>query len=541
MPDDSEEDEAAVGNAKTFTPPPDDAKPDAAPALPQTTLPANEAQPGEETTAPPPGPPPKVDEKEHAYRAGARVAPAAPSRAEREWRGLPASQWDERKGKYAGRYLTAAALDADLKARKAAAARKASAAVLRSSVDAEAARSGGDDAAEAEAEAVAAAAARAYRNATAAKRAQAAAAPKRGGGGGPRGLRKANALALQREGLQDHGVADAHPHFRQALRAQGLRKDSVTPSRPRAEMLRRCEAEVAVGAEETRYAVKAAARRAQPEWHREAHTLAARCEAKALPSRRGGKRGSGRPATAPAKSQAPAVAQANGRWPLASADGRWRPAAAGADGNRADALEPAFFGDQRAQAAQADAAAAAAAAAKLPELIVFSCDETLYEGEVWLSSSGPPYTPSVATAGAVEDSGGQAFALRKDALRILREVTSMWPQRRGASRLCLVASTSAEEWTTAALKAMRIRPGPGGSLAAAAGSVQMCGGDSVKPALRALQKERNAMFGAVLFVGERLRDVRAAAEVGCVALHCPGGMSRASWRAALQLFERETR
>ena len=95
-------------------------------------------------------------------------------------------------------------------------------------------------------------------------------------------------------------------------------------------------------------------------------------------------------------------------------------------------------------------------------------------------------------------------------------------QRRGTSRLCFIASTAEPEWTAAVLRAMQLRPssngsnvndggsvngrgggGGGQSLAAAAGSVHMCGGESVKPALRALQKERDATFHSMLFLGDR--------------------------------------
>ena len=88
-------------------------------------------------------------------------------------------------------------------------------------------------------------------------------------------------------------------------------------------------------------------------------------------------------------------------------------------------------------------------------------------------------------------------------------------QRRGTSRLCFIASTAEPEWTAAVLRAMQLRPssngsnvsggrgGGGQSLASAAGSVHMCGGESVKPALRALQKERDATFHSMLFLGDR--------------------------------------
>jgi hypothetical protein len=220
------EQEAAVGNARPYTPPDD--PPPLQPHEAAQTLPPTDKLPGDGRNAPPPGAPPKVDEKEHAYRAGARVAPAAPSRQEREWRGLPASQWEQRKNRLAGRHLKASELDSQLKARKDAATRRASAAVLRSSVDAEAARARGD--------AIAIAAAerrrdieeeRLYREMTSAYRAAAAAAPTRGGGGGLRGLHKSNPLVLEREGLPSSSlpagaqqdIAKAHPHFRQALRA----------------------------------------------------------------------------------------------------------------------------------------------------------------------------------------------------------------------------------------------------------------------------------------------------------------------------------
>ena len=489
-----------VGNARPFTPPPDEPPP-ALPA-PAPGLPPNDGLPGDDRAAAPPGPPPKVDEKEHAFRAGARVAPAAASRDEREWRGLP-SQWEQRKSRLAGRHLKAAELEAQLRARKAEAKRRASAAVLRSSVDAEAARARGDGA-----EAAAADAQRAadeeqlFREMASARRAAAAAAPSRGGGAGPRGLSKAHPLHLQREGLRGaatgipasakQDVGEAHPHFRQALRAQGLAQqadaavseartlggvhsarskptvETATPSRPRADMLRQCKAEVEMGAEETRYAVRAAARRAQPAWHREAHVLAARCEAKPLPKRRdsvaGSGGGGGKKTTAtretaggqqPRKSHgksksksrpasAPAVAQANGRWPMASADGRWRPVAAGA----APPPPP---------APASSAGSGGGGSSLLPEILVFSLDETLWEGEVWLRSTGPPYTPPPAAAedssanrgssgggggggqpqprsppqlGVVVDSDGNEFKLRRDAMRILREVSSVWPQVR---------------------------------------------------------------------------------------------------------------
>ena len=38
-------------------------------------------------------------------------------------------------------------------------------------------------------------------------------------------------------------------------------------------------------------------------------------------------------------------------------------------------------------------------------------------------------------------------------------------------------------------------------MAEVAGSVHMCGADSIKPALRALQKERDASFSNMLFFG----------------------------------------
>ena len=105
----SDEEEAVVGNARPFTPPPDEPPP--APPAPAPGLPPNDGLPGDDRAAAPPGPPPKVDEKEHAFRAGARVAPAAASRDEREWRGLP-SQWEQRKSRLAGRHLKAAELEA---------------------------------------------------------------------------------------------------------------------------------------------------------------------------------------------------------------------------------------------------------------------------------------------------------------------------------------------------------------------------------------------------------------------------------------------
>ena len=533
------EDEAVVGNARPYTPPDDEAPPEPPPAV--EPLPPTDGLPGESRNAAPPAPPPKVYEKEHAYRAGARVAPAAPSRQEREWRGLPASQWDQRKNRLAGRHLKASELDSQLKARKAAATRRASAAVLRTSVEAEAARARGDGAAAAAADGQRdVEEERLYREMTSAYRAAAMAAATRGGGGGSRGLHKAHPLALQREGFPSSGlpasaqkdIAEAHPHFRQACRAHGLvdqadvtvrearslagvrqargkpTVQSATPSVPRADMLRQCKAEVARGAEDTRYAVRAAARRAQPTWHREAHVMAARCEAKPLPKRRDHRSDPGRRPIS-----APAVAHADGRWPMASADGRWRRAGTGDSGSAA-AAAAAARGDGRSTA--------------LPEIVVFSVDETLWQGEIWLGSSGPPYTSAAAGGGegphhsrlgAVVDNGGNEFALRQDALRILREVSTVWPQRRGVSRLCFVASTAAPEWTAAVLRAMKIRAGGseetnqgpgvsrtkgkgrGESMAEVAGSVHMCGADSIKPALRALQKERDASFSNMLFFG----------------------------------------
>eukprot|EP01043_Picozoa_sp_COSAG02_P027040 COSAG02_NODE_1577_length_11862_cov_13.243135_1_plen_577_part_00 len=544
----AEEEEAAaaavVGNARPYTPPDDEPPQEPPPAA--EPLPPTDGLAGESRNAALPAPPPKVDEKEHAYRAGARVAPAAPSRQERAWRGLPTSQWDQRKNRLAGRHLKASELDSKLKARKAAATRRASVAVLRTSVDAEAARARGDG--------VKAAAAdgqrdveeeRLYREMTSAYRAAAAAAPKRGGGGGSRGLHKTHPLALEREGLPSSSlpasaqqdIAEAHPHFRQALRAHGLvhqadasvrearsladvrqarskpTVESAMPSVPRADMLRQCKAEVARGAEDTRYAVRAAARRAQPSWHREAHVLAARCEANPLPKRRDNRGDQDR-----RPGSAPAVAHADGRWPMASADGRWR--RAGTEN-----------GETAAVAATAGGVGRSAA---LPEIVVFSVDETLWQGEIWLSSSGPPYTPAAVEGaqhgrlGAVVDSGGNEFALRQDALRILREVSTVWPQCRGVSRLCFVASTAAPEWTAAALRAVKIRAGRAGSvdaesghektdrgaglssskgrgrgesMAEVAGSIHMCGADSIKPALRALQKERDSSFSSMLFFG----------------------------------------
>ena len=57
--------------------------------------------------------------------------------------------------------------------------------------------------------------------------------------------------------------------------------------------------------------------------------------------------------------------------------------------------------------------------------------------------------------------------------------------------------------------------------------------------LRTLQRELDASFGRMLFLGERLRDVRGAQELGCVGLHCPGGLGAQYWLAGLKAFERE--
>ena len=461
-----EEDEGgAAGNERPFTPPPDAE----APPPPRETfaLPPTDGAAGQGRKAQPPAAAP--DDKEHAYRAGARITPAALSRHEREWRGLPASQWEQRKsgGRYAARHLSAAGLEAALKARKGAAARRARGAALRSLVEAEAARGAGDSADAAAADAAARASLEDYFDAEAGARHNAG-APSRGGGGGKRGLAKAHALVLRREGLEGRDLGEAHPHFRQALLAQGLRKDSVTPSRPRAETLRRCKAEVGVGAEETRYAVRAAARRAQPEWHREAHRLAARCEAKRLPNREKAERGQAapqanrRPISAP-----PKVAAADGRWPLGAADGRWR--AAG-----------------RSASPEGGEGAGSGRGLLLPDLIVFSCDETLWPGELWMASSGPPYRPAPnetgdgIAIGAVLDAGGATLRLRPEALRVLREVTSVWPQRRGVSRLCFASAAPNPRRTEALLQAIPLRASA--SMSALAGGIAMCGAESIKPA-----------------------------------------------------------
>eukprot|EP01047_Picozoa_sp_COSAG01_P034491 COSAG01_NODE_2594_length_7402_cov_7.251951_2_plen_417_part_00 len=62
---------------------------------------------------------PKDEDKEFAYRPAQRASRYAQprSRHEREWEGLPRSLWEERKarGKYAGRHLRAAELEAQLK------------------------------------------------------------------------------------------------------------------------------------------------------------------------------------------------------------------------------------------------------------------------------------------------------------------------------------------------------------------------------------------------------------------------------------------
>ena len=214
--------------------------------------------------------------------------------------------------------------------------------------------------------------------------------------------------------------------------------------------------------------------------------MAARCEAKPLPKRQERKpaikTAPGRPGSAP-----PAVARADGRWPMAAADGRWARAASAA-GTRTG--EPAAE------------AAAGRRAALLPEIVVFSVDETLWEGEIWLSSSGPPYTPPAALGegaqherlGAIIDSGGNEFSLRQDALRILREVSSVWPLRRGVSRLCFVASTAAPEWTAAALRAMKIR-------AAGAGSTEQRHDETQREAQREAHRETGRGGGGRRSVG----------------------------------------
>lgn len=57
--------------------------------------------------------------------------------------------------------------------------------------------------------------------------------------------------------------------------------------------------------------------------------------------------------------------------------------------------------------------------------------------------------------------------------------------------------------------------------------------------LRTLQRALDASFGRMLFLGERLRDVRGAQELGCVGLHCAGGLGAQYWLAGLKAFERE--
>ena len=52
--------------------------------------------------------------------------------------------------------------------------------------------------------------------------------------------------------------------------------------------------------------------------------------------------------------------------------------------------------------------------------------------------------------------------------------------------------------------------------------------------LRTLQRELDASFGRMLFLGERLRDVRGAQELGCVGLHCAGGLGKQYWLAGLK-------
>jgi hypothetical protein len=278
-------------------------------------------------------------DREFTYHPGQRTTPTAMSQAERDWHNKPKSLWEERKalGKVAARHLrggeTAGELDAKLQVKHATAGRKASKQVQQILLGTSLEEYVASPDQQASVESLAMAAAKPRRVDFAAQ------APER---------RTPSLLELRRQGLlgadlrpalpsqqlpegprealkwveviQDKNLADVHPHFRSAVKAQGLQKGSTRPPRPAAERLARCQHEVHMGAEETRYAVVAAARHAQPAWHREAHRAAARCEAKPLQCSE---------SASVTKTAAPGVALADGRYPMARADGRYRAAIAG--------------------------------------------------------------------------------------------------------------------------------------------------------------------------------------------------------------------
>lgn len=156
---------------------------------------------------------------------------------------------------------------------------------------------------------------------------------------------------------------------------------------------------------------------------------------------------------------------------------------------------------------------------RLPSLVVFDLDDTLWRGDIDCTY-GPPYT---FHQDKVQDKRRHSFALCNDVIKIMHSLFTAKVKIAYASR------TWSPEWATRALETIHIDSN-GNSLLSICSS-RAWGDISKDNHLRKIRSELEIPYHEMLFFDNEERNVPPVAKLGVHAHHCPSGMN---WEIFIQ-------
>lgn len=162
----------------------------------------------------------------------------------------------------------------------------------------------------------------------------------------------------------------------------------------------------------------------------------------------------------------------------------------------------------------------------LPEVVVFDLDDTVWDGDIDMTS-GPPFRLKKQK---VEAKKGDSVSLFRDTSEIFG-----WLQARGV-RAAVASHTSTPRWAEAALQLLKTEPA-GVSFAMVAGIKEMHGASKNKH-LTKIASRAGCTTADLVFYDNARQNIVDGEAIGVVSVHTPYGLSWESFAEGFVEFNR---
>jgi magnesium-dependent phosphatase 1 len=168
---------------------------------------------------------------------------------------------------------------------------------------------------------------------------------------------------------------------------------------------------------------------------------------------------------------------------------------------------------------------------RVPELIVFDLDDTVWFPELYMMC-GAPWSKD--ELGRVTDVCGEELAVYPAAREALKMIHTY--EAFEGTRVAVASRTNRAQWAREAMKLQVIAPGV--TLQDVAGDLAEIYPGSKRKHLASLREKTGVPYHRMCFFDNEGINVEEVAQLGVTSVYCPGGMSQGAWEEGLRKYAR---